>query len=325
MTAAKPPPIPHDSGYKLLFSHPRMVADLLTGFIQPAWQPLVDLGTLEPYKASFVTDGLHQRHDDSIWRVRMRTDGAWLYLYLLIEFQSRDEHFMAIRIWSYRALLSQDILRAQQLVSGDKLPPILPIVLYNGSAPWTGPLDVSDLIQPVHPALAPYTPRLRYFLLQERSVPRDYSVQNPDNLVGHLIAIGQCGSVNEIRACIERLREHTRGPEDEQIQRIFAIWLSRLLRARFRNAAVPEYQNLQEVHTMLAETIDKWVQDAENRGEAKGEVKGEAALLQRQLVRKFGTIPAAAQQKIQAATPAQLGAWSLNILDATTLDEVFTD
>jgi len=190
-------------------------------------------------------------------------------------------------------------------------------VLYNGSAPWTGPQEVSELIQPVHPALAPYTPRLRYFLLQERAVPRDYSVQHPDNLVGHLIAIGQCGSVNEIRACIERLHAHTRGPQDEQIQRTFAIWLSRLLRTRFRDDAIPEYQNLQEVHTMLAETIDKWVQDAENRGEA--------TLLQRQLTRKFGSIPETIQQKIQTATPAQLETWSLNILDATTLDEVFTD
>lgn len=78
---------------------------------------------------------------------------------------------------------------------------------------------------------------------------------------------------------------------------------------------------------MLAETIDKWVQDAENRGLAKGmatgEVKGEAALLQRQLVRKFGPIPEAVRQRIQAATPAQLETWSLNILDATTLDGVF--
>lgn len=147
MAAPAPPPIPHDSGYKLLFSHPRMVADLLTGFIRPAWLPLVDLDTLEPYKASFITDGLHQRHDDSIWRVRMSADGSWLYLYILIEFQSRDEHFMAIRIWSYAALLCQDILHAGQLAPGDKLPPILPIVLYNGSAPWTGPLEVSDLIR----------------------------------------------------------------------------------------------------------------------------------------------------------------------------------
>ena len=119
------------------------------------------------------------------------------------------------------------------------------------------------------------------------------------------------------------MRAHTRGPQDEQIQRTFAIWLSRLLRTRFRDDAIPEYQNLQEVHTMLAETIDKWVQDAENRGEAKGITTGEATLLQRQLNRKFGPIPEAVQQRIQAATPAQLETWSLNILDATTLDGVF--
>lgn len=147
-------PLPHDTGYKLLFSHPRLVQDLLTGFIKPVWLNRVDLNSLEPYKASFVTDDMRQRHDDSIWRLRFTSSdcGAlqeWLYLYLLIEFQSSNEYFMANRTMTYTGLLNQDIIRAYKLRRGDKLPPIMPIVLYNGREPWTGPQDVKELIQPV--------------------------------------------------------------------------------------------------------------------------------------------------------------------------------
>lgn len=60
-------------------------------------------------------------------------------------------------------------------------------------------------------------------------------------------------------------------------------------------------------------------------GMEKGLLQGEVTLLQRQLARKFGPLPEALQQCIQAATPSQLETWSLNILDAETLEEVFTE
>lgn len=74
---------------------------------------------------------------------------------------------------TYTGLLNQDLIRAHNLKAGDKLPPIMPIVLYNGRDPWTGPEDIKDLIQPVHNALAAYTPSMRYFPLQEKAVPQD--------------------------------------------------------------------------------------------------------------------------------------------------------
>ncbi|HEY9279758.1 MAG TPA: DUF4351 domain-containing protein [Eoetvoesiella sp.] len=60
-------------------------------------------------------------------------------------------------------------------------------------------------------------------------------------------------------------------------------------------------------------------------GRVEGRVEGEASLLQRQLTRKFGPVPEALQQRIQTATLVQLETWSLNILDASSLDEVFAD
>ncbi|WP_206742862.1 hypothetical protein [Methylotuvimicrobium alcaliphilum] len=36
--------------------------------------------------------GLRERHDDSIWRLKFKE--TWLYLNLLLEFQSGDEYFM---------------------------------------------------------------------------------------------------------------------------------------------------------------------------------------------------------------------------------------
>jgi hypothetical protein len=62
----------HDNSYKLLFSHPEMVVDLLLGFVKEPWIHELDFSTLEPVKTTFDTDDLRGRFDDVIWRVRRR-------------------------------------------------------------------------------------------------------------------------------------------------------------------------------------------------------------------------------------------------------------
>jgi predicted transposase YdaD len=57
----------HDNSYKLLFSHPEMVKDLLTGFVKEAWVEQLDFSTLEKVSGSYVSDELRDREDDIIW------------------------------------------------------------------------------------------------------------------------------------------------------------------------------------------------------------------------------------------------------------------
>jgi predicted transposase YdaD len=93
----------HDRSYKLLFSHPEMVADLLRGFVREDWVQQIDFDSLEKVSGTYVADDLREREDDVIWRVRWGQD--WLYVYLLIEFQSTVDRYMAVRILVYLGLL----------------------------------------------------------------------------------------------------------------------------------------------------------------------------------------------------------------------------
>ncbi|MEM7586688.1 MAG: Rpn family recombination-promoting nuclease/putative transposase [Acidobacteriota bacterium] len=140
-------PTPHDGSYRRLFSHARMVEDLMRRYVDPSWIDRLDFSTLELVPAHYVSEELEQRESDVVWRLRYAPDGEWFYVYLLIEFQSRVARFMAVRVLAYIMLLYQDLILRQQLTGSRKLPPVLPIVLYNGTRRWTAPLQVSELIE----------------------------------------------------------------------------------------------------------------------------------------------------------------------------------
>ena len=63
-------PTSHDAGYKLLFSNPLIVRDLIQGFIDDPWLQKLDFSTLEPVKGHYVSEDLRDRADDVVWRVK---------------------------------------------------------------------------------------------------------------------------------------------------------------------------------------------------------------------------------------------------------------
>lgn len=59
------------------------------------------------------------------------------------------------------------------------------------------------------------------------------------------------------------------------------------------------------------------------KGIEKGVLMGEAALLERQLTRRFGVLPDAVLAQLSDATREQLQCWGDRVLDAGSLAEVF--
>ncbi len=59
----------------------------------------------------------------------------------------------------------------------------------------------------------------------------------------------------------------------------------------------------------------------------KGRMEGRQSVLQRQLATRFGdsVLDIRMQERLRSATPEELDTWAERILDAATIDDIFTD
>jgi hypothetical protein len=299
-----------------------MVRDLLEGFVGGSWLSQLDVNTLARVNDSYVSDDLRGRADDIVWRARCGDR----YVYLLIEFQSSVEPFMAVRVLTYVGLLYQDLIRAKVIECDRALPPVLPIVLHNGSSRWRAAEEIATLLRDVPEGLEKYSPRLRYLLIDEGSYD-DIDLAARHNLVAMLFRMENCRDRTRLAALVNRLGEWLRGAENDSLRRAFGMWLNRVIFARLPGGASGELNNWWEKQTMLSENFDRWEEELRQEGRKAGHVEGrhegEMALLRRQLRKRFGVVPDWVHNALCDASPGQIEQWGERLLDVASLNELF--
>ncbi|SDW04067.1 Rpn family recombination-promoting nuclease/putative transposase [Thiocapsa roseopersicina] len=333
MTKRKPRPRPvrdpaHDGGYKLLYSHVAMVRDLLHGCVPGDWIDQLDLKTLEKCSGSYVSDDLRDRADDLVWRVRWGRD--WLYIYLLLEFQSSIDAWMAVRIQTYVGLLYQDLIRAEQLGATGQLPPVLPIVLYNGLKPWNAAREVGELIAPAPPFVREYRPRQGYYLIDEIRLAEQGALPER-NLSAALFRLEASRSPADVLGILQALVDWLQAPEQTSLRRAFTVWFSRVfLPRRLPGVQIDSMNDLHEVRSMLAERIeswtDQWKREGLEQGLEQGHAQGRQAeaqrLVLRQLQRRLGPLTPSQQTRIAALTLDTLEALGEDLLEFTAAPDL---
>ncbi|MEM8929557.1 MAG: Rpn family recombination-promoting nuclease/putative transposase [Acidobacteriota bacterium] len=315
-------PRDHDAIYRRLFRHRSLVEDLIRRFVGGRWVEQLDFDTLELMPSHYVSDELRGREDDRVWRLRIKAaDGAddessrpWFYIYVVLEFQSTNDATMALRLLVYLGLLYQDI--ARELERGEKLPPVLPVVLYNGKRPWTAPRRLQDLVEAAPAELAPYQPRFAYLLFDETRHPAD-DLQAEDSPVSAVFRLEQASQPDELAREIGRIVELVESSRDfEGLRQEFTIWLKRvILPKRFPGASIDAIHDLEELKTMLEETVDGWTREWRTEGARR--------MLLGLLVKRFGELPKVRVEQVESATADDMERWSDRLLDASDLDAIF--
>jgi hypothetical protein len=249
-------------------------------------------------------------------------------VYVLLEFQSGVHPFMAARVLTYVDLLYQELIRARQWVRdapgsrGRRLPPVAPIVLYNGRRRWRAATELADLIAPGPPGLAVYQPRLRYVLIEERAYAAAEGSMSR-NLVAALFQLEFSRDPESARQVVTALAAWLTEAEQAELRRSFVLWLREaFFRTRLPGMEFPELHDLEEVRTMLTEQVVDWTRQWKQAGRLEGRQEGEVLLLRRLLMRRFGALPTWAEERLAQASTEQVETWGDRVLEAASLTEV---
>ncbi|ARP94088.1 Rpn family recombination-promoting nuclease/putative transposase [Bordetella genomosp. 13] len=326
----------HDALYKRLFSHAPMMRALLQGFTPEGLAGQVDLLSLEKVSGSFVARDRRAGHSDLVWRARAGAGKGTVYL--LLEFQSRVDAHMALRMMTYLGLLYEDLLLQGIGGARQPLPAVLPMVLYSGAQRWHAPRELGESVAPFPEGLKPFQPRLQYLLVDQVRLAQSGALPS-HNLAAVFFQIQAWGSSESLTQAVRTLYEGTSTSDVAELRRDLVRWLREQRLFHEQADMLLEPDDAREIRTMLGKMIEEilnesandaraagWAQGLEQgreQGIEQGLEQGRHALLEQLLAHRFGPLPPSLRMRLDAASPEQLGHWAIAMLDAPSLDAVF--
>jgi predicted transposase YdaD len=315
---------PHDALFKAAFADPEHAAPHLRLLLPPRVAARVDFARLAVVPGSFVEPKLRLRHADVLYSAPIGRRRALIYV--LHEHQSSIDALMPLRLLAYMARIWEAHLA--RFPKAKRLPAIIPIVVYHGATRWraaTSFLELLDVDEDDRAELAPFIPTFR-FLLDDLTQATDATLrarritafgrlvlwllkrardQRPEHLLHGLVAWG------------EVLREILRAPNGAA-----ALELALRYIIEVRSDVAPK-----ELPALVGQGAGPEAEEIAMNGLQKlieeGRVEGGRRTLLRQLAAKFGDVPEEITARVQAASETEVEAWTLRILTASTLDEVF--
>lgn len=296
-------------------------------FVPRALVAGLDFSGLQRINPKFHCGGrsARRREGDVIWRLPT-CEGSDIYLYLLIEFQSQSDAWMAVRTQVYQGLLWQQVIDEQKLRAPAQLPPLLLLVLYNGERRWKGATAIRELIG-LSPdsALWPWQPQIRYYLLDMGAFPKDKLARRA-SLAALLFRLEQRHSPEEIHTLLDDVISWFRQHEGyERLQKLFAELVREIFAGR--GVKLSKSGSLPQMKTMLSTQFEawkeQWVAEAKAEGKAEGRAEGKAEALVCLLAQRFGAVAPSWQKRIRGAKLATLERWFKRAIVAPDLPSVF--
>lgn len=314
---------PHDALFRHVLGRPENAGSELRSILPSGLVGRIDLDNLIPVPGTFVDKDLTRRHTDLLFRTTVDSHDA--YLYVLMEHQRAPDPLMAFRMLTYQTRIwNRHLAEAKRRgQSPTALPPIIPIVIYQGPRDWTAPTDLADLID-VDPSLATelgdLLPHIRYQLDNLTAVDDDALRARPLTTAARITFVFL-----------------KRAPDDPDALRWLPDWLDELkaLASDSRGQPLPELLQylvvssntpraaLHEFATRIGPQAEEVIVTTGQQLIAEGRAEGQTTMLLRLLSIRFGELDDHTRTRVRSATPEQLDTWSTRFAEgAASLSDV---
>ena len=181
---------PHDKLFKEAFARREMAKDFFDSYLPDDITSRMDWDTLKLQSGKFTSEALQGSESDLLYTIEIDQHPAMLYC--LFEHQSKPDPWMPLRLLRYIIGIWEQYRK--QNPNANKLPPILPIVLYQGGDNWTADTSLSSLIETPE-GLSDNQPDFRHLLIDLNQFESDKLQGSP--------------SLKTILLALKSSREHT--------------------------------------------------------------------------------------------------------------------
>ncbi|NEV65305.1 hypothetical protein G3446_26335 [Thiorhodococcus minor] len=184
---------------------------------------------------------------------------------------------MPLRMLHYVACFYQHLIKTKVTTPSKGLPPLLPMVLYNGGERWRVAEDIYVQVRPEPPVfLRSYQPHLRYYVIDEGRYTREQLGEIDTPLSGLFEVEIASGDRASLQAAVDRLvRLIQADPNKARLDRLITRWLKRHLQRLGAGIDLTQIHSLVEDTAMLAENLESWAKREREEGERIGVEKGE--------------------------------------------------
>ena len=111
--------------------------------------------------------------------------------------------------------------------ASDKLPFVLPVVVYNGRRAWNAPTDLGEMIGPAPSAPVAYPPRFQYLLVQVRSL--DSASLDPSNVLAMIAKFERAPTTEALVELVSSLEEWLDSVGVPGLRRAFVAWAGQVV------------------------------------------------------------------------------------------------
>ena len=307
----------HDGFFKAILEQPGTAAALLKERLPAELVARLRLDTVEPAPAGFIDEELKASQGDALLVVKT-VEGETSMVYVLIEHKSAPDFWIALQLLKYLARLYERWHTEHRL---EKLPLVVPLVVYHGEEPWNAPPDFGGLLAGRKPS-TPAHLDFGYAMLDLGQIPNEELSEHQDLHAGLLLL--KYGPRTRERAPVVKLGLLLRAVRVES-REFFVKAISYTINVypTERAAEILEEARriIPEEEAMFRTLVDEW----KDEGFREGKAEGKADTLISLLVQRFGSVSGGAEGRIRQADVARLDAWLARFLNAKSVEEVLAD
>ena len=305
---------PHDAFFKVTFGDKDVARDFLKHYLPTQIANVVDLNYLTKENNSFVDERFKESFTDILYKTKINGEDG--YIYFLFKYKSYQDPLVILQLLRYIVRIWEEKYDRK----ANRLPIIIPMVIYHGESKWNVQTKLIKLIKGIDglpEETKKYIPVYEYELY-------DLSPFGQVMIVGlaltkvvlEVMQLVMITDTKKFRQAMRKVLEDIAQLPEDKFERFVEACITYILSVRDDVDIGTIEKESKEILSERSEAIMSVAEKLRNEGRLEGRLEGKIEFVLKNLSKKFGEdLTADMKEKIQKADEKTIDYIGENLLD----------